>query len=49
LVDGRVDPGEPVSETTADSFDSADDVATEVHDALPIGFVGEPVQSEGGG
>jgi hypothetical protein len=47
LADGEADLGHLISETSRDSFDSADDLTTELHNVVPIEAVGEPGQSDG--
>lgn len=47
FADGDDDLGGLVSETSADSFESAADIESELHNVLPTGAVGEPGQSEG--
>lgn len=47
LADGEADLGELIGETGRDSFDSADDLTTELHNVVPIEAVGEPGQSDG--
>jgi hypothetical protein len=49
LADGEANLGELVSQTPSETFDSADDVETELHNVLPREAVGEPYQSEGEG
>lgn len=49
FADGEANLGELIAETATDRFDSADDLATELHNVLPRGAVGEPYQSEGEG
>lgn len=49
LADGEADLGDLVGETGSNSFESADDVESELHNVLPRGAVGEPYQSEGEG
>jgi hypothetical protein len=49
LADGERNLGALVSETGTDSFDSVDDLLSELHNTLPRGAVGEPYQSEGEG
>ncbi|MCL7417178.1 MAG: hypothetical protein M8354_04990 [Halalkalicoccus sp.] len=49
LADGEANLGELVSETGSDSYRSAEDLKTEIHNALPREAVGEPYQSEGEG
>lgn len=47
LADGEADLGELISKTTDETFESADDIETALHNVLPRGAVGEPYQSEG--
>ncbi|WP_410767305.1 hypothetical protein [Haloferax sp. DFSO60] len=47
LADGETNLGKLVSETSRDSFESADDIKSELHNVLPREAVGEPYQSEG--
>lgn len=47
LADGEADLGELIGETGPDSFASADDLTTELHNVVPIEAVGEPGQSDG--
>lgn len=47
LADGETNLGELVSETSSESFESAADVESELHNVLPREAVGEPYQSEG--
>ncbi len=49
LADGEENLGELVSRTASDTFESAEDVETEIHNVLPREAVGEPYQSEGEG
>lgn len=49
LADGTENLGDVVAGSGADSFDSPDDLATEVRNLLPRHAVGEPYQSEGEG
>ncbi|WP_122090541.1 DUF5789 family protein [Halalkalicoccus subterraneus] len=49
LADGEANLGELVSETGSDSYRSAEDLKTELHNSLPREAVGEPYQSEGEG
>ncbi|SNZ12858.1 hypothetical protein SAMN06269185_1960 [Natronoarchaeum philippinense] len=49
LADGEANLGELISDTSSDSFDSADDLQDELNNALPREAVGEPYQSEGEG
>lgn len=49
LADGEANLGELVSETGSDSYRSAEDLKTEIHNSLPREAVGEPYQSEGEG
>lgn len=47
LADGEANLGELVGATTSDEFESAADVLSSLHTALPREAVGEPYQSEG--
>ncbi|GAA0661926.1 hypothetical protein ACFQDG_03950 [Natronoarchaeum mannanilyticum] len=49
LADGEVNLGEIVSETSSDSFESAEELESDLNNALPREAVGEPYQSEGEG
>lgn len=49
LADGTENLGELVAGSSDETFDSADDLATEVMNLLPRHAVGEPYQSEGEG
>jgi hypothetical protein len=49
LADGEANLGEVVAETPAERYETADDLAAEINNALPVGAVGEPGQSEGEG
>lgn len=49
LADGERNLGELISETSADEFDTVDDVSSEMENVLPREAVGEPYQSEGEG
>ena len=49
LADGEVNLGETIARSTADRFDSADELRSEVLSLLPRRSVGEPFQSEGEG
>ena len=49
LADGETNLGDVVSETGSESFESVDELGSEVYGALPIEAVGEPFQSEGEG
>ncbi len=49
FADGEANLGGVVSETGSDSFESVDELESEVYGALPIEAVGEPGQSEGEG
>lgn len=49
LADGEVNLGEMISDSTSDTFDSPEDLVSELHNVLPRGAVGEPYQSEGEG
>lgn len=47
LADGAENLGNLVSETALESFESAADIESELHNVLPREAVGEPYQSEG--
>ncbi len=47
LADGEANLGELIAETAGETFESADDIKTELHNVLPREAVGEPYQSEG--
>uniref|UniRef100_UPI003132A766 DUF5789 family protein n=1 Tax=Haloplanus aerogenes TaxID=660522 RepID=UPI003132A766 len=47
LADGEADLGNLISETTNETFDSAADIETALHNVLPRRAVGEPYQSDG--
>ena len=47
MADGKANLGELISDTGRESFDSADDLTTELHNVVPIEAVGEPGQSDG--
>lgn len=47
LADGTTSLADVVADSTADSFDSAADLESEVMGLLPREAVGEPYQSEG--
>lgn len=47
LADGKADLGKLISETTNETFESASDIETALHNVLPRRSVGEPYQSEG--
>ncbi|WP_436343797.1 DUF5789 family protein [Natronorubrum sp. FCH18a] len=49
LADGEENLGELVADSSGDSFESMDDLETEVFNLLPRHAVGEPYQSEGEG
>ena len=49
LADGERNLGDVVANVPDDEFDSVEDLATELHNALPREAVGEPYQSEGEG
>ena len=46
---GEENLGKLVAETHLDSYDSAEDLESELHNVLPVDAVGEPGQSEGEG
>ena len=47
LADGEANLGELVSQIDSETFESADDLETALHNVLPREAVGEPYQSEG--
>ena len=47
LADGTANLGELIAETNNETFESANDLQTELHNVLPREAVGEPYQSEG--
>ncbi|KAB1197883.1 MULTISPECIES: hypothetical protein [Haloferax] len=47
LADGDTNLGKLVSETSLESFESAADIESALHNVLPRKAVGEPYQSEG--
>jgi SHS2 domain-containing protein len=47
LADGTADLGELISATAIETFESASDIETALHNVLPRRAVGEPYQSEG--
>lgn len=47
LADGEADLGAVVGGSSADRFDSVDDLSSEVFSLLPRRAVGEPFQSDG--
>jgi hypothetical protein len=47
LADGDTNLGKLVSKTSRESFESAADIESELHNVLPREAVGEPYQSEG--
>ncbi|WP_265110285.1 hypothetical protein [Halosolutus halophilus] len=49
LADGERNLGNLVADSTADRFESAADLQSELHNVLPREAVGEPFQSEGEG
>ncbi|ELY42532.1 DUF5789 family protein [Natronorubrum sulfidifaciens] len=49
LAEGEVNLGETVADSGGDTFESMDDLETEVFNLLPRNAVGEPYQSEGEG
>lgn len=49
LADGTENLGHLVASSSDDTFDSADDLESEVLNLLPRSAVGEPYQSEGEG
>lgn len=49
LADGEQDMGSLLERSTADRFESENDLETEVFNLLPRNAVGEPYQSEGEG
>ena len=46
-ADGEENLGELLRECPSESFDSMDELATELYKGLPVEAVGEPGQSEG--
>lgn len=49
LADGEANLGETISGSSADEFESVDDLKSEIMNLLPRHAVGEPYQSEGEG
>ncbi|SIR87737.1 DUF5789 family protein [Natronorubrum thiooxidans] len=49
LAEGEVNLGDIIADSNGDSFESVDDLETEVFNLLPRNAVGEPYQSEGEG
>lgn len=49
LADGRENLGDLVADSNQDTFESVDELASEVRNLLPRHAVGEPYQSEGEG
>ncbi len=49
LADGERNLGTLITQMTSETFDSADDIESELHNVLPREAVGEPYQSEGEG
>lgn len=49
LAEGEVDLGDSIDQSSADVFESVDDLASEIRSGLPRHAVGEPFQSEGEG
>lgn len=47
LADGEADLAGLISETETETFGSADDVETALHNVLPREAVGQPYQSDG--
>jgi hypothetical protein len=47
LADGEVALGDVIRKTGSERFESASDLESELHNALPREAVGEPYQSEG--
>ena len=47
LADGEANLGDLIANCDRDSFESADDLDTELNNVMPIEAVGEPGQSEG--
>ena len=47
LADGEADLGNLISETANETFDSAADLETALHNVLPRRAVGKPYQSDG--
>jgi len=48
-ANGELNLGELIADTSAEEFDSVDDVVSELANVLPRDTVGEPFQSEGEG
>lgn len=49
LADGEANLGETIEQSSQKSFESVDDLSSEVMNLLPRSAVGEPYQSEGEG
>lgn len=49
LADGETNVGTVIEQSTADSFESQDELSNEILSLLPQRAVGEPYQSEGEG
>lgn len=49
LADGEAELSPLITQMTSETFDSADEIANELHNVLPREAVGEPYQSEGDG
>lgn len=49
FADGEADLGELISDVSSATFESLDDLKSELHNVLPVEAVGEPGQSEGDG
>lgn len=49
LADGSADLGDLVERTPSETFESVDDLASDLNNVLPREAVGEPYQSEGEG
>lgn len=47
LADGEANLGELIANADRESFNSADDLNTELNNVMPIEAVGEPGQSDG--
>ncbi len=47
LADGEANLGGLIAKAGRDQFESADDLATELNNVMPIEAVGEPGQSDG--
>jgi hypothetical protein len=47
FADGETNLGEMIGRSDRNTFDSVDDLSTELNNVMPIEAVGEPGQSEG--